>query len=71
MQHLDEYTDADYGISRVDDEVNRTHCWRVSLRRHGKGHVKNFPDKKCGGRRQALQQARRYRDLIVKEVGRF
>jgi hypothetical protein len=67
MQHSEGKTDADYGISRVDDEVNRTHAWRVSLRRHGQGHVKNFPDKKCGGRQQALQQARQYRDVIVSQ----
>lgn len=65
MDYLNTAIDANYGISRVDDQVNRTHAWRVSLRRHGQGHVKNFPDRKCGGRDQALQQARGYRDHIV------
>lgn len=67
MQHTDVKTDADYGISRVDDELNRTHAWRVSLRRHGRGHVKNFPDKKHGGRQQSLRHARKHRDAIVSQ----
>lgn len=54
-----------YGISRVDDEVNRSHGWRVSLRRHGRRFVKSFPDKKYRGRSKALAQARQYRNLIV------
>ena len=56
---------AMYGISRIDDDTHRTHAWRVSLRRRGKGHVKNFPDKKYGGKRKALQLAKAYRDDIV------
>lgn len=58
---------AMYGISRIDDDLYRTHAWRVSLRRYGKTLVKNFADKKCGGKRKALQMAKKYRDeLLVK-----
>ena len=58
---------ARYGISRIDDDIHNTHAWRVSLRRYGKMYVKNFPDKKCGGKRKALQQAKLHRDeLLVK-----
>jgi len=67
MQHSDGRADPDYGISRIDNELYRTHAWRVSLRRHGQVHVKNFPDKKCGGRQQALQRARHHRDGSLKE----
>ena len=56
---------AMYGISRIDDDVYYSHAWRVSLRRRGKKYVKNFSDKKCGGKRKALQLAKRYRDEIV------
>ena len=42
-------TTAMYGISRIDDDSDRTHAWRVSLRRRGKALVKNFADKKYGG----------------------
>jgi hypothetical protein len=51
-----------YGVSRIDDDVNHTHAWRVSLRRHGKRHVKNFPDRKYGGRDKALASAMAFRD---------
>jgi len=54
-----------YGISRIDDDKHRTHAWRVSLRRKGKTHVKNFPDKKYGGKRKALQLAKHYRDKLI------
>lgn len=54
-----------YGISRVDDDVHRTHAWRVSLKRQGKTLVKNFPDKKHGGKRKALAAAKQQRDEWV------
>jgi len=58
---------AMYGISRIDDYIYNTHAWRVSLRRHGKMYVKNFPDIKCGGKRKAQQEAKLYRDeLLIK-----
>lgn len=56
-----------YGISRIDDDKFRTHAWRVSLRRKGKMHVKNFPDKSLGGKRKALKLAKEYRDYIVEK----
>jgi len=55
-----------YGISRIDDETHHTHAWRVSLRRRGKMHVKNFPDTKYGGKRKALRLAQRHRDDVVR-----
>ena len=58
-------TDEMYGISRFDYESNRTHGWRVSLRRHGKMLVKNFPDKRHAGKQKALKIARKYRDDIL------
>lgn len=56
---------AMYGISRIDDEVYRTHAWRVSLRRRGKAYVRNFADLKCGGKRKALAMAKKYRDELL------
>jgi hypothetical protein len=55
-----------YGISRIDDEKFRTHAWRVSLRRRHTMHVRNFADKKCGGKRRALQLAQAYRDELLR-----
>ncbi len=58
---------AMYGISRIDDDVYRTHAWRVSLSRRGKRHVKNFADKKCGGKGRALESAKQYRDFLLRK----
>jgi len=55
-----------YGISRIDDHAHNTHAWRVSLRRRGKSLVKNFPDKKYGGKQDALAAAKKYRDQLLK-----
>jgi len=57
-----------YGISRIDDEKYRTHAWRVSLRRRRIRHVRNFADKKYGGKRNALRFARAYRDQLIRKV---
>ena len=56
---------AMYGISRIDDEIYRTHAWRVSLRRQNKLLVKNFPDKTYGGKRKALLAAKAHRDQVI------
>ncbi|MEL7047228.1 MAG: hypothetical protein AAGL66_19770 [Pseudomonadota bacterium] len=56
---------AMYGVSRIDDDRYHTHAWRVSLRRRGKKLVKNFPDKKHGGRCNALKKAQTYRDQLL------
>jgi len=54
-----------YGISRIDDEQCNSHAWRVSLCRHGKRLVKNFPDKKHGSRNSALFKATEFRDQLL------
>jgi hypothetical protein len=56
-----------YGISRIDCERQNAHSWRVSLRRYGKRHVKNFTDKKYQGRELALAKAMAFRDRIIIE----
>jgi hypothetical protein len=56
-----------YGISRIDDDQHRTHAWRVSFSRRGKRYVKNFPDKKWGGKQRALTAAKEYRDKFLKQ----
>ena len=54
-----------YGISRIDDDQHHSHAWRVSLRRHGHRHVKNFTDKKFGGTDAALLSAQDFRDEFL------
>ncbi len=56
---------AMYCISRIDDNVHRTYAWRVSMCRRGKRYVKNFSDKKLGGKYIALAAAKRYRDQLL------
>ena len=56
-----------YGISRIDCEQYNTHAWRVSLRRYGKRHFKNFTDKKYGSKEQALYKAKEFRDQFLIE----
>lgn len=56
-----------YGISRIDCERQNAHAWRVSLRRHGKRHVRNFTDKKYAGRELALAKAMEFRDQFLIE----
>ena len=60
-------TKAKYGISRIDDPTHRTHAWRVSLRRQNRMFVKNFTDKKHGGKNKALKAAKEYRDQVIAE----
>ena len=56
-----------YGISRIDDDANHTHAWRVSLTRHGRRYVKNFTDRRFGSHCQALAKAEQYRDAFIAE----
>jgi len=56
---------AMYGISRIDDIAHRTYAWRVSLTRRGKKLVKNFPDKRWGGKAKALRAAKAHRDELL------
>lgn len=60
-------TNEMYGISRIDDPVNRAHSWRVSLRRRGKKLVKNFADKKHGGKEIALALAKKHRNELLEK----
>ena len=56
-----------YGISRIDSERFRTHAWRVKLTRRGINYVKNFPDKRWGGKHTALVQAKVFRDELLEQ----
>ena len=60
-------TRAMYGISRIDSDRFHTHAWRVKLTRRGETHVKNFPDKRWGGKGKALAQAKAYRDELLEK----
>lgn len=57
------------GISRIDS--GSTHGWFVRGYRNGKTYSKLFSDLKCGGREQALELARDYRDKLHDDLQRI
>jgi len=65
MTTIGDQSQDNYGLSRIDDEEQRAHAWRVSLRRRGQMYVKNFPDRKYGGKEQAQLAAAAFRDCII------
>jgi hypothetical protein len=54
-----------YGISRVDNEVSRTHGWLVTIQRRGVIHRRHFSDGVHGSRTKAFAAAVAFRDEIV------
>jgi len=54
-----------YGISRVDNEVSRTHGWLVTIQRRGVIYRKHFSDGVHGSRTKSFAAAQGYRDDIV------
>lgn len=54
-----------YGISRVDNEVSRTHGWLVTIQRRGVIYRKHFSDGVHGSRVKSFNAAQQYRDDIV------
>lgn len=56
----------DKGISRIDS--GSTHGWFVRGYKNGKTFSKLFSDLKCGGKDQALDMAREYRDKLHDEL---
>jgi len=54
-----------YGISRVDNEVSRTHGWLVTIQRRGVIHRKHFSDGVHGGKQKSFAAAKGYRDEVI------
>jgi AP2 domain len=54
-----------YGISRVDNEVSRTHGWLVTIQRRGVIHRKHFSDGVHGGKQKSFAAAKTYRDEVI------
>lgn len=54
------------GISRIDS--GSTHGWFVRGYRNGKTFSRLFSDLKCGGREEALQQARDFRNSLHQQL---
>ena len=56
---------AIYGITRVDDDHRRMHCWIVHIERKQHAWKQNFSDGAFGGKLRALQAARAFRDEVL------
>jgi hypothetical protein len=54
------------GISRIDS--GSTHGWFVRGYRNGKTYSKLFSDRKWGGKREALAEAKRFRESLQEEL---
>jgi hypothetical protein len=52
-------------ITRIDNEVNHTHAWRVTLQRMGEIMVGTFSDGVYGGKQKALKAAVEFRDSLL------
>ena len=54
------------GVIRIDSDS--THGWQVRVYRDGKTYSRLFSDRKCGGREEAFEQAKAYRESLAAEV---
>ena len=57
------------GITRVDSEKRKQHGYFVRIYHQGLIHTGSFSDRKLGGKRKALAQARAFRDKTYAELG--
>jgi len=57
------------GISRIDS--GSTHGWFVRGYKNGKTYSKLFSDKKCGGKKKSLQEAKEFRDKLSKKLDKI
>lgn len=62
---------SEYGVSRVDNERNRTHGWLATVQRRGVIHRRFFSDGTCGGKEESLAAARGFRDEIIAKYPPF
>jgi len=54
-----------YGITRVDNDVSRTHGWLVTIQRRSEIFRRQFSDGVHGGKLRALAAAKAFRDEVV------
>jgi len=54
-------------ICRIDRDRTHQHAWQVTVRRSNQVYTRNFPDRRHGGRDQALAAAQAYRDALLDE----
>ena len=57
-----------YAIYRIDHELSRTHSWLVTIQRRSRVYHRHFSDRLHGGKRQALEAAKAYRDRLASQL---
>lgn len=57
-----------YGISRIDQPDKRNHGYYVRITHRGSTVQKYFPDQSNGGKEEALDKARAFRDSVIAEL---
>lgn len=60
-----------YGISRVDNEVSRTHGWLVTVQRRGVIFRKHFSDGVHGSKQKSFLVAKSFRDEVIAKYPPF
>lgn len=58
--------DSVKNIKRIDS--TKTHGWQVHVRRGGELRTKLFSDRICGGKKKALDAAKKHRDKLLKDM---
>jgi hypothetical protein len=57
-----------YAIYRIDRDASRTHSWLVTIQRRGRIYNRHFSDRIYGGKRNALDGAKAYRDRLASRL---
>jgi hypothetical protein len=59
------------GVSRINQPEKRTYGFFVRLTRNGRIHNAFFADKSHGGKRKALEAARKHYQRLLRKYGRL
>ncbi|NEX64202.1 AP2 domain-containing protein [Noviherbaspirillum galbum] len=55
-------------IHRIDNETNRTHCWKVQVQHRNRVVIHHFSDGRYGGKRKALTAAIACRNELLEDM---
>ena len=59
-----------YAIARIDLPGAGTHGWQVRMQRRGVKYAKYFADRVFGGESESFEEARRWRDRLLRQLER-
>lgn len=63
-----DFPQKSYAVARLDVPGAGTHGWQVRLQRRGVRYAKYFSDRLCGGGRESLNEALRWRDRVLRQL---